>query len=188
MGNTFPVNSSNTFLSPQHVLGQVAFAPGMAVADFGSGSGDFVLIISKIIGSEGQVSAIDVQESSISSVRSRARIAGLLNITPIRANLEIPRASTLADNSQDVVLLTNILFQNQKKDEIIKEAHRTLKPGGIVVFIDWQKEAVLGPTRNYRLDKQETINLFTSEGFVISKEIEAGAYHFGILFSKQNKA
>lgn len=188
MGNTLPTNSANVFLSPQHVLRQVAFAPGMSVADFGSGSGDFVLIVSKIIGSEGQVNAIDVQESSLSSVRSRARIEGLLNIVPIRANLEVPRASTLADNSQDVVLLTNILFQNQKKNEIIQEAHRTLKPGGMVVFIDWQKEAILGPTRNYRLDKKEVISLFTSEGFIISKEIEAGAYHFGIIFSKQNKS
>ncbi len=183
-----PVNRLNTFLSPQHVLGQIAIDPGMAIADFGSGTGDFVLIVSKMVGTEGQVNAIDVQESAISSVRSRARIAGFLNITPIRANLEVPRASTLADNSQDVVLLTNILFQNQKKDEIIREAYRTLKYGGVVMFIDWQKEAMLGPTRGYRLDKNEVEKLFASEGFVIMKEIQAGAYHFGILFSKQNKA
>lgn len=183
-----PVNRSNTFLSPQHVLEQVALAPGMAVADFGSGTGDFVLIASKIVGADGQVTAIDVQESAISSVRSRARIAGLLNITPVRANLEVPHASTLADDSQDVILLTNILFQNQKKDEIIQEAHRTLKPGGIVMFIDWQKEAALGPMRGYRMDKEEVVKLFASDRFTFTKEIEAGAYHFGILFSKQSKS
>lgn len=188
MGNILPVNRSNTFLSPQHVLGQVGLAPGMAVADFGSGTGDFVLIASKIVGVDGQVTAIDVQESAISSVRSRARIAGLLNIMPVRANLEVPHASTLADNSQDVILLTNILFQNQKKDEIIKEAYRTLKPGGIVMFVDWQKEAALGPARDSRMDKEDVVKLFASDGFALMKEIEAGAYHFGILFSKQSKS
>lgn len=181
-----PANRSNTFLSPQHVLGQIALAPGMAVADFGSGTGDFALIASKMVGADGRVTAIDVQEPAISSIQSRARIAGLLNITPIRANLEAPRASTLADNSQDVVLLTNILFQNQKKDEIIKEAYRTLKPGGVVVFIDWQKEAALGPARGCRMDKEDVMKLFASDRFIFMKEIEAGAYHLGILFSKQS--
>jgi len=183
-----PLNRNNTFLSPQHVLEQIALAPSMAVADFGSGTGDFALIAAKLVGADGQVAAIDVQEPAISSVRSRSRIEGLLNVTPVRANLELPGSSGLADNSQDVVLLTNILFQTRKKKEVVHEAHRVLKPGGMLVFIDWRADAALGPTRGFRLDKQEITDIISQPGFLLQKEIASGAYHFGMTFVKQTKS
>ncbi len=166
---------------------QIAFAPGMAVADFGSGTGDFAIIAAKLVGADGQVTAIDVQEPAISSVRSRSRIEGLLNIVPVRANLEVPGSSGLANSSQDVVLLTNILFQTQKKKEVVHEAHRVLKSGGTLVFIDWRTDAALGPTRGFRLDKGEITDIICEIGFLFQKEIASGAYHFGMLFTKQHK-
>lgn len=165
-------------------MAQVGFAPGMRVADFGCGAGDWALITSRLVGADGQVCAIDVQDAALSSVRSRARMEGVLNITAVRANLELPRSSGLADVSQDAVLLSNILFQSRQKELIVKEAFRALKPKGLLVFVDWKKEAPLGPSRELRLDERAIKELIGREGFAMVKNIEAGMYHFGMIFTK----
>ncbi len=181
----FPLIPQKTFVNPRHVLEQAGLALGMRVADFGCGAGDFVLLASKMVGSEGAVTAIDVQESALSSVSSRARIESALNISVFRANLEVVRASGLTDLSQDAVLLTNILFQTEKKKEIASEAYRVLRSGGILVFMDWKKDSALGPTRLLRLDARDIRRVLEEQGFAYQKEIDAGAYHFGMLFVKQ---
>ena len=172
------------FLNPQSVIDQAGLSPGMRVADFGCGTGDFALAAARAVGADGQVSAIDIQDSALSSTRSKARIAGVLNIELIKANLEVYKSSALPDESQDAVLLTNILFQTENKNGIIKESFRVLREGGALVFVDWLKEADFGPARGWRLEKDETKALIEKEGFIFKKEISAGAFHFGMVFSK----
>lgn len=172
------------FLSPPHVLAQAGIQHGMSVADFGCGSGDWVLLASRMVGPEGQVSAVDVQDAALSSVRSRSRMEGLLNINPIRANVEAPRATGLADESQDAVFLSNILFQSRRKEDIVKEAFRVLKQKGVLLFADWRKDAPLGPARELRLEQRVIRELVCAEGFVYVKDIEAGKYHCGMIFTR----
>ena len=172
------------FLNPQSVIDQAGLSPGMRVADFGCVTGDFALAAARAVGADGQVSAIDIQDSALSSTRSKARIAGVLNINLIKANLEIYKSSALPDESQDAVLLTNILFQTENKNDIIKESFRVLREGGTLVFVDWLKEADFGPARGWRLEKDETKALIEKEGFIFKKEIGAGAFHFGMVFRK----
>ncbi|MBI1754795.1 class I SAM-dependent methyltransferase [Candidatus Azambacteria bacterium] len=61
-----PLKSAARFLNPSDVLAQVGFAPGMRVADFGCGAGDWALITSRLVGADGQVCAIDVQDAALS--------------------------------------------------------------------------------------------------------------------------
>lgn len=156
----------------------------MRVADFGCGSGDWVLCASKLVGAEGEVCAIDVQDSALSSVRSRARMEGAMNIRSVRADVESPRATGLEDGSQDVVLLSNILFQSRAKERILEEAFRVLKPKGAALFVDWKKDAPLGHSRELRLDKQEVVELCKGKGFAFVKDVDAGMLHCGMVFMK----
>ena len=172
------------FLNPQSVIDQAGLSPGMQVADFGCGTGDFALAAARAVVADGQVSAIDIQDSALSSTRSKARIAGALNIKLIKANLEAYKSSGLPDESQDAVLLTNILFQTENKNGIIKESFRVLREGGMLVFVDWLKEADFGPARGWRLGEEESKAIMEKEGFIFKKEIGAGAFHFGMVFRK----
>lgn len=179
----FP-HPSTKFLNPQHIIDQVGLAPGMRVADFGCGAGDFALAAAAVVGSDGQVSAIDVQDAALSATRSKSKIKGVLNMDLIKANLEIYNSSGLDYGSQDAVLLTNILFQTENKREILKESFRVLRQGGFLVFVDWKKDAIFGPARGWRLDQEEITRLIKEEGFSFQKEIMAGAFHFGAIFVK----
>jgi len=72
----------------------------------------------------------------------------------------------------------------ENKNGIIKESFRVLREGGMLVFVDWLKEADFGPARGWRLGKEEAKAMIEKEGFVFKKEIGAGAFHFGMVFSK----
>lgn len=181
-----PMNGQeNRFLNPRHIIEQSGIGAGMRVADFGCGQGDFSLAAAKRVGEDGKVSAIDIQDSALSSVRSKARIEGALNIDLVKGNVEVLGASKCDDASQDAVLLTNLLFQTEKRAEILREALRVLKPGGIAVFVDWKKESPLGPMRDLRMEKTDVEQLIAKEGFLLQRNIEAGAFHFGMIFIKR---
>ena len=173
------------FINPQKVIEQIGLKEGMKVADFGCGHGYFTIPVAKLVGSEGKVYAIDVLLEALEAVRSRAQLEGAANIETVRGNLEIAGGSGLPDNSVDFVLLHNVLFQAQKKSEIIKEAKRVLKLGGIFALVDWQKElAAIGPESGWRLSFDEARALAQEERFVFNRSFDAGQYHFGLIFVK----
>ena len=183
----FPAKPAGTggFMNPDKVADTFVISQGMKIADFGCGAGYFTISLAQRTGSSGRVYGLDVVESALDSVRAKARVNGLNNIETIRANLEMIGSSGLASESQDIVLLANILFQSNKRDEILDEAKRVLKSGGKLIFIDWKKGAGgFGPPDEKRLDSVETEELVKNKGFVYEYPIDTGQFHFGLTFSK----
>jgi len=177
------MNGTGGFVNPDKVLVQLDIKEGMKIADFGCGHGYFAIPIARAVGSEGRVYAIDVLAEALEAVRSRAQLENIVNIETSRGNLETPGGSNLGDSSVDMVLLHNVLFQSQKKSDIIKEARRVLKIGGSFEIIDWQEvRASIGPENGWRLAPEEARRLAESEGFIFAKSFDAGEYHFGLLF------
>ena len=173
------------FLNPASIVGDFDLKEGMSVVDFGSGSGYFTTILGERVGQNGKVYAIDVLESALDSVKSKAKVNNLNNIETIRADLEIVGSSGLFDDSQDVVLIANALFQANKKENIIKEARRVLKKGGSLILIDWKKGAGgFGPPNDLRMDDVAVKNLVDGVGFYFEKHIQAGKFHYGLIFRK----
>jgi len=171
------------FLQPEGVLRQLNIRRDMQIADFGCGAGYFTISLAKIV-EQGKVYALDVVEQALESVRSRAKIQGLFNIEAKRCNLEVLRGSGLADNSIDLALLANILFQSSKKIDIIKEAKRVLKKGGEMVIIDWQANQLMGPPKDLIVSQDMVKKMTQSEGLVFKKEFPVDAYHWGMIFNK----
>ncbi len=173
------------FSHPERVLEEIRIPEGAKIADFGSGSGYFALHLARLVGPDGVVTAIDVLPHTLETVRSRARDQGLYNIAYVRGNLELPESSGLVPRSQDIVLLANILFQSQKKDLILAESYRVLKPGGELVMIDWLPHAAFGPSETgWKLSAQEGRALAEQSGFRFEREIHASSNHWGMVFKK----
>ncbi|MDP3764684.1 MAG: methyltransferase domain-containing protein [bacterium] len=173
------------FLNPDTIISSLNIKTGYNVADFGSGSGYFALLIAAIVGDTGSVTAIDVLQGKLDTLKSAAQSRGLFNINYVRGDLEVWGSSKLNDSSQDVALLTNILFQSQKKLEIIKEAHRVLKIGGELVVIDWEPTSLFGTKEaGYKFSKAECQQIVAGLGFNLDKEIITTNDHWGLLFKK----
>jgi len=173
------------FLNPDIIVESFGIEEGMRVADFGSGSGYFTILMAKKTGESGLVTAVDILENSLDIVRSKTKSEGLRNIQTIRSNLEVYGSSGIQSDSQDFVLLANVLFQSDEKDGIIKEAHRILKEKGTLVIIDWKKgTGGFGPPDNLRLDSSAMQSLVASNSFDFVGFLDVGAFHYGLKFIK----
>jgi len=161
-------------------LKQLRLQKGMVAADFGSGSGGWVIPLAKKL-EEGKVFAIDILEEPLSALSSKARMEKLFNVQTIRSDVE--QTSKMISDSCDLVLMTNLLFEIKDKRHILEEGKRVLKNGGRILVVDWKKDAPFGPKEGRALP--EDIKKFAEEaGLKFDKEFEAGPYHYGLVFIK----
>jgi ubiquinone/menaquinone biosynthesis C-methylase UbiE len=173
------------FMDPQKIAALFGIREGMRIADFGCGSGYFTILMAKITGESGHVIAVDVLNSALETVRSKAKNEDLRNISFIRSNLEVAGSSGIEKSSQDLVLLANVLFQSEKKKEIIGEAAGVLKSGGGLAIIGWKKGVGgFGPPDELRNESKLILEMTAGAGFKKVNDIDAGAFHYGFIFRK----
>ncbi len=178
-------SQSVAFLNPERVIGYLELAKGMIVADFGAGAGFYTLPAARRVGEEGKVYAVDIQKSALDLIKSKARLEHLLNVEAVWADLELPGGSRLPAGSVDIVIVSNILFQVEKKLEVMKEAYRVLKSGGKIAVIEWDEMPFPGgPPEEMRVPKRLAQSLLGQAGFMSDKEFEAGSHHYGLLYKK----
>lgn len=168
------------FLNPQQILSAIPLKEDMVACDFGCGSGGWVFPLSKII-KTGTIYAVDVLEEAISVLNSKASAYQAFNIKSMVGDVE--KGINLKDNYVDFILMTNLLFQLDDRNNTINEAKRILKQNGLVLVVDWNKDAVIG-SKEGRISKDEAKTLFESKGFKAEKEFAAGNFHWGLLLSK----
>ncbi len=170
-----------SFLNPENIIEQLSLRGNESVADFGCGSGGWVIPLAKKL-KDGQVYAIDVMEEAISALKSRTELEKVHNIRVICSDLDRENGSTLRDEKLDLVIISNILFQTEKKEEMIKESFRVLRRGGVLLVVDWLPQAASGPED--RTSPQEIRSLAEGVGFTFVEEKEAGVYHFAHKYEK----
>ncbi|MBI4137899.1 MAG: methyltransferase domain-containing protein [Candidatus Sungbacteria bacterium] len=176
---------SESILSPEAVVRSFGLKPGDVVADFGAGHGFFTVPIAVAVGSTGKVYAIDVQKSVLEIIRSRARQNHITQIEARWADLDQPQGSGLPDESVDAVLIANILFQAEQKENIFAEAYRILRPGGKAIVIEWDETpSALGPPVGLRISKSKAEDLAKRAGFARDSECDSGAHHYGFFVLK----
>ncbi|MBU2472581.1 class I SAM-dependent methyltransferase, partial [Patescibacteria group bacterium] len=168
---------------PKAILKQLDIHDNIQVADFGCGHGYFSIPLAKAA-NQGKVYILDVQKSALEAVKSQAKLDKVDNIEAIHCNLEIPNGSKLSDNSIDLVVLVNILFQTEKKGEIIREARRVLRKQGQMVIIDWIPNSSLAPKKGWTILKDETRKITEEKKMIFEKDLEINNQHYGMVFRK----
>ena len=172
---------TRSLIQPQEILNQLDLHNNMKIADFGCGNGYFSIPLAKIV-TQGKIFSLDVIKETLEAVKSRANMEGIENIEIIHCNLEILGSSKLENESMDLVLLRNILFQSQKKSDILKEAKRVLKPEGKLVLLEWVPGASLAPNGGWMITKEESISLVEAENILFDKELVLDNQHYGLVF------
>ena len=181
-----PVSGGTQFLKPQEIFAKAQIIEGMKVADLGCGNlGYFAIPAAKLVGKEGIVYAVDIQKPVLEAVRSRAKLEGLTNLETVWADLEKIGSTKISDESVDLSILINMLFQNKKHKEILQEASRMLKKGGKLIIVDWKKIGIpFGPPVEIRVDPVNIKNLAGQLGSRLIEETEFGDYFWGLIFEK----
>lgn len=179
-------HSSSTFLHPENILAKAGLVAGKHVADIGCGGGYFSVAAARIVGDSGHVFSVDILKDALSALESKAKMYELANISVVWSDAErVGGAAAIHDHSIDMVLLVQILSQSKAQDKIITEIERIGKPGSTVVVVDWRKSNVrLGPPSTHRIEPEAVITLLEKHHFQFRREIEAGPYHFGLVFER----
>jgi ubiquinone/menaquinone biosynthesis C-methylase UbiE len=167
------------FLDPEKVLKRLDLKEDMVAADFGCGSGGWVLPLAKIL-KKGKVFAIDILEEPLSALRGKMKFEGISNIEIKKSDVE--KSSLLLSESCDLVLMTNLLFEVEDIKKVLEEGKRVLKTGGKILIVDWKKDAPFGPEKRILPEKVKEIAL--SLGFSLEDEFDAGSYHWGLVLKK----
>ncbi len=172
------------FCSPQDNVLQMGLAEGMKVGDFGAGSGHYAFAAAKIVGEKGRVYAVDVQEDVLTRLKAEAHHLRLKNVETIWGDLEKLGGTALKEQSLDAVILSNTLFQIERKKEMIDEIRRVLRSGGKLLVVDWAGcYGGIGPSEARIVSEHAAEELFIGAGFHKAKGFRGGAHHYSILFT-----
>lgn len=173
------------FFDPNDILKEIGVEEGMTVADFGAGSGYITFLVAPLVGARGIVYALDVKKTVVNHIDAEVKARAIKNIKPVWTNLEVSGANPISSNSVDIVFIVNTLFQSRRHEEILEEAKRVAKPGGIIVIVDWRKEsAPFGPPTDERVSIEKLKQISYDKGLNKIREFSAGKYHFGLVFKK----
>jgi ubiquinone/menaquinone biosynthesis C-methylase UbiE len=109
---------------------------GDTVADLGCGPGFFTLPLAELVGPDGRVIAVDVQEGMLALVRARAEAAGLAS--RIQLHLVTPDAPVAAGPAgpADFALAFWVLHEAPDQRAFLQGAHDLLRPGGRLLLVE----------------------------------------------------
>jgi ubiquinone/menaquinone biosynthesis C-methylase UbiE len=140
---------------------------GMRVLDAGCGPGRITVPLAQRVGPEGEVVALDIQESMLAYLVDRVNAAGLSNVRPKLAAL----GEGLLGNQQfDRAIMVTVLGEIPNREAALGEIYKALKPGGILSITE-----VL-PDPHYQ-SRRTVRNLAEKVGFQVD-EVYSGLRSF----------
>jgi len=173
-----------SFSEPRENVLKLGLREGMKVGDFGAGSGHYSRAAAAIVGYDGKVYAIDVQENVLKHLKINTHSAHHSIIDTVWGDIEKPGGTHLRDASLDAVILANILFQIENRSGLLNEIRRVLKSGGKLMVVDWAGSyGGMGPAQEQVVTEHEAEEFFINGGFHKVKSFRAGPHHYGIIFN-----
>lgn len=127
--------------------------PGETVLDLGSGGGLDCFIAAKLVGPEGHVIGIDMTEAMLMRATQAAARLGFENVEFRHGLIE---ALPLEESSVDVVISNCVINLSPDKPAVLREAFRTLRPGGRFVVSDIVTQGEMRPHFREFADSWET--------------------------------
>lgn len=153
------------------VLREIGIKEGMKILDFGSGSGVYTIITSKIVGKKGKVYALDTDEDSFNELSNKLKSSKIKNVKIIKGSKQI--AIPFEKEYFDFFLLYDVfhLLDNKNRDTVLREAYRVLKREGILSY----HATHIGSYDTNLEDVQEQIK---KHGFRLKAEFRRPMFHW----------
>jgi ubiquinone/menaquinone biosynthesis C-methylase UbiE len=164
-------------LPPEAILDAVGVDPGAIVADIGAGTGYFALALAERTGPSGRVYAVDLQAEMLAHLGKKLAAHPELPVTPVHARAE---ATTLADDSFDLVFFGSVWHELDQSALVLLEARRLIKTGGRIAIVDWRADATPppGPPADHRQPLARVVKFLERERWKVRVARDLGPYTY----------
>lgn len=146
---------------PEEVVRLMEIAPGATVADLGAGTGYFLKHLSKAVGPEGRVLALDIEPSMVEYMRDRATREGLANV---EARVVAGDDPGLAAGSAHRVLIVDTWHHIPDRPAYGRKLAAGLAPGGAVLVVDFPLDGTRGPPPHARIAPEQVVRELEAAG------------------------
>jgi ubiquinone/menaquinone biosynthesis C-methylase UbiE len=133
----FEVESREVFACREQILAAIQLKPGMAVADVGSGTGLYLRPLSRSVGKDGRVYAIDIAPKFVKHLRDRAKEENLENVEVILCS---DRDVRLNADSIDRAFICDVYHHFEYPESSLQSIYKAMRKGGKLIVVDFHRE------------------------------------------------
>lgn len=126
------------------LLKALPLKPGMVIADLGAGSGYYTFPIADKVGPKGKVYAVDIQKEMLDIIKRRMKAREVANIEPVLGTISDPK---LPEGKVDLILMVDVYHEFSHPYEMTVAMVKALKPGGLLVFVEYRMEDPMVPIK-----------------------------------------
>ena len=148
---------------PTELIARLNLAPGMMVADIGTGIGFMLPYLSMAVGPQGHVIAEDIFPDFLAKARATAQSNQLSNVAFIQGD---EKSTRLPLASVHLALILDAYHHFDYPKEMLASIHKGLAPGGRLVIVDFYKRGFRDPA-HIRLDDDGVIAEVKENGFTL---------------------
>ena len=114
----------------ERLFREAGIAPGQRVLDLGSGVGDVVMLVARLVGDSGEVVGIERDPRSLDRAQARVAEAGLNNVSFIQSDV----SQITASERFDAAVGRFILMWLPDPASVLRQLSLLVRPGGVVAF------------------------------------------------------
>jgi arsenite methyltransferase len=136
--DSLPDAAVESFAGVDNPFAPAPLPTGSRVVDLGSGGGFDCFVAARLVGPTGRVIGVDMTPEMLERAR---RVAGEIGATNVEFREGILEDLPIEDGWADVVISNGVLNLVADKARVFAEAHRALRPGGVLQFADIAADA-----------------------------------------------
>jgi ubiquinone/menaquinone biosynthesis C-methylase UbiE len=164
------------------LLKALPLKPGMAVADLGAGSGYYTFPIAEKVGPKGKVYAVDIQKEMLDLIRRRMKAKGVSNVEPVLGTITDPK---LPEGQVDLILMVDVYHEFSHPYEMTRAMVKALKPGGLLVFVEFRMEDPMVPIKLvHKMSQKQVIKEMRPHPVTYVKTLDMLPWQHVMLFTK----
>lgn len=150
---------------PARVIELMEIAPGMKVADLGTGTGYFVPFLAEAVGVEGHVVAADIEQAMVDYVAADVEGRELAQVEARVVDAAQPFGE---DEGLDRILTVNTWHHFSDRVAYAEGLRASLNDGGMLVVVDYTMDAEPGPPMQMRLEAATIADELEAAGFAVT--------------------
>jgi ubiquinone/menaquinone biosynthesis C-methylase UbiE len=164
------------------MLRELGVRQGMDVCDMGCGNGFYTLQLAELVGPQGTVWAVDIQQEMLRLLEARTNQAGLRNARLVLGSLIDPQ---LPPNKLDLVLCVDVYHEFSHPEHMLAALRRSLKPRGQMVLVEFRAEDLEVPIKPlHKMSKRQILKEILPHGFEFEREFDGLPWQHMMFFKK----